>query len=128
MNTSMISSNTVAFQNGKIMENFVTSLFPDIKINNDTIDAEYKDVKVEIKSCQSRIKGTGKNSNGRNGNFVFEGSQHKKLLEENGEYFFIVQENLVPKVFFRCSAEAVGLPEFTGVKSVCWRTVAKRVL
>lgn len=122
------------YKNGKMMEDFVTSLFPDIKMKNELIDAEYGTVQVEIKSCQEFIVDNSHNTAmkrdyRRSGRFVFEGEQHRELVELGGEYFFIVHSNGVPKMFIRVDAEQVGLPDhFRGTKSVTWKTIVKRVM
>lgn len=122
------------YKNGKMMEDFVTSLFPDIKMKNERIDAEYGSVQVEIKSCQEFIVDNSHNTAmrrdyRRSGRFVFEGEQHSELVRLNGEYFFIVHSGGVPKMFIRVDAEQVGLPDsFEGTKSVTWTTIVKRVM
>lgn len=122
------------YKNGKMMEEFVTSLFPDIRMKNERIDAEYNNVQVEIKSCQEFTVDNSHNNAmkkdyTRSGRFMFEGAQHKDLIESNGEYFFIVHSCGVPKMFMRVSAELVGLPdEFEGTKSITWKTIFKRVV
>lgn len=128
MNAAVIGSNARASHNGRVMENFITSLFPDITFFNDQLDAVYRDIPVEVKSCQVTITDHGTSNSRRSGRFCFEGEQHKALLKAKGEYFFVVHEGCVPMAFFRVSAETLGLPEFVGVKSVSWRMIARKVI
>ncbi|AKB47409.1 hypothetical protein MSKOL_1632 [Methanosarcina sp. Kolksee] len=117
-------SQTAAAQNGCTMENIIKQLYPGAKLEyTGLIDATINGVRVEIKSCQEHVRDSNNSGGTRSGRFVFNEEQHKALIENNGEYIFLVHTAGVPFLFFRVPARNVPLPEFTGVKSLCWKSI-----
>jgi len=117
-------SQTAAAQNGCNMERIIQQLYPGAKLEyTGLIDATIDGVRVEIKSCQDHVKDSSTSGGTRSGRFVFNEEQHKTLIENSGEYIFLVHTAGVPFLFFRVPARNVTLSEFSGVKSVCWKTI-----
>ncbi len=125
MNSEKIDSNVLASRNGKAIEEYVRRLLPDIIFLNGQFDAVYHGVPLEIKSCQATVTDHSHQNSLRSGRFVFAAEQHEALLKSGGEYLFIVHMEADPLLSFREVAEDIGLPEFSGVKSVAWRSVAR---
>lgn len=122
-------SQTAAAQNGCNMERIIQQLYPGAKLEyTGLIDATINGVRVEIKSCQEHVRDSNNSGGTRSGRFVFNEEQHKALIENNGEYIFLVHTAGVPFLFFRVPARNVLLSEFSGIKSVCWRSAVKKVL
>lgn len=125
MNSEKTDSNTRAARNGKAIEEYVQRLLPNIKFLNGQFDAVYDGTLLEIKSCQATVVDNSHNNTHRSGRFVFQSEQHNALLKAGGEYLFVVHVDENPLISFREIAEDVGLPDFSGVKSVAWRSVAR---
>lgn len=121
-----VESQTAAAQNGCTMEHIIQRLYPNAKLEyTGIIDATIDGVRVEIKSCQDRVRDSNNSGGTRSGRFVFSEEQHKTLIENNGEYIFLVHNTGVPFIFFRVPARNVSLPNFSGIKSACWRSIIK---
>ncbi len=125
MNSEKIDSNVRASRNGKAFEEYVKRLLPDITFLNGQFDAVLNGIPLEIKSCQATITDHSHNNTQRSGRFVFQAEQHEALQKAGGAYLFIVHVEEEPLLSFREVAEDVGLPEFSGIKSVAWRSVAR---
>lgn len=121
-----VESQTAAAQNGCTMEGIIKQLYPGAKLEyTGLIDATIDGVRVEIKSCQERVRDSSNSGGTRSGRFVFNEEQHKALIENNGEYIFLVQNSGVPFIFFRAPARNVTLSDFIGIKSVCWKSIIR---
>lgn len=121
-----VESQTAAAQNGCTMEGIIKQLYPGAKLEyTGLIDATIDGIRVEIKSCQEHVKDSNNSGGTRSGRFVFNEEQHKILIESNGEYIFLVQNAGIPFLFFRVPARNISLPDFSGIKSVCWRSIIK---
>lgn len=117
-------SQTAASQNGCTMEGIIKQLYPGAKLEyTGLIDATINGVRVEIKSCQEHVRDSNNSGGTRSGRFVFNEEQHQALIENNGEYIFLVHNAGNPFLFFRVPARNVPLSEFTGIKSVCWKSI-----
>jgi len=124
-----IESQTAAATNGCTMEGIIKQLYPGAKLEyTGLIDATIDGVRVEIKSCQERVKDSNNSGGTRSGRFVFSEDQHKTLIENNGDYIFLVHNAGVPFLFFRAPAKNISLPDFSGIKSVCWKSIIKEAI
>ena len=86
----VVLRNKKAKNNGIIGESIAKSAFDDFEFLNGLIDARLNGRLAEIKTCSEW------QSNGRcrcRGRFVLEEDQHRKLLENDGFYIFIVLMN-----------------------------------
>ena len=118
------AGNLAAAQNGVTMEGIIKTLYPGAEFSYlGLVDLLIDGVPVEIKSCQDRIRDTSNAGGSRTGRFCFKDVQHQALIENGGEYIFLVHKQGVPFLYFRVPAYCVDLPAFTGVKSVCWKTL-----
>lgn len=119
--------NARASRNGEAIEEYVRRLLPDIHFLDGLFDAELDGTPLEVKSCQMTVTDNShKNTRKRSGRFLFVSTQHNALQKAGGEYLFIVHEEGTPKISFRAAAEKLGLPDFSGCKSVAWRSVARK--
>ncbi|MFZ2499572.1 hypothetical protein [Methanosarcina sp.] len=126
---SKIQRNTTASQNGNMIEELARKMFPGLNFLNGQFDAELEGRFLEVKSCQAHIVDNSHPiSHMRTGRFVFTAEQHQALLEQNGEYLFIVHVNGNPLITFKTPASSVSLSSFSGNKSVVWRKIAKQFL
>ncbi|AKB34151.1 hypothetical protein MSSIH_3461 [Methanosarcina siciliae HI350] len=119
----MVSSQFVASKNGEYFENFVGNMVPGLELTRGNIDAKLDDTDIEIKSCQFEVIDNSHNCRSRSGRFMFRDHQHELLKENSGDYIFIVHRNGKPLLFFQAPAAAVNLPQFSGTKSLSWRTL-----
>jgi hypothetical protein len=127
------SSNALAASNGIEMENVIKALYPGAEFHyKGVIDFVIDGVKVENKSCQEFIIDNfqdAKHKGGlRSGRFCFDALQHKTLVEQDGDYSFIVQRNSKPIFFARVPASKLKLGKWSGVKAVCWKTVIREAV
>jgi hypothetical protein len=117
-------SNALASQNGCRMEDLIKTLYPGATFDYlGLVDLTINGVRVEIKSCQDKIKDSNNSGGTRSGRFCFKDLQHKELVENAGEYIFLVQREGIPFLYFRVPARCIDPGEFSGVKSVCWKTI-----
>lgn len=126
-------SNTLASHNGCEMENIIKALYPGAEFHyKGVIDFSINGVRVEVKSCQETIidNYTDKKHTGglRSGRFCFTDFQHQTLIENNGDYIFLVHREGVPIFYFRVQARKLNLGKFTGVKAVCWKTLIREAV
>ncbi|WP_269849038.1 hypothetical protein [Methanosarcina horonobensis] len=92
-----IEGNTLASHNGCQMENIIKSLYPEAEFHyKGVIDFVIDGVKVENKSCQEYINATGNHNGMRSGRFCFDALQHQTLIEQGGDYSFLVQKDSNP--------------------------------
>lgn len=119
-------SNAQALSNGHEMENIVKALYPGAEFRyKGLIDFSINGIRVEVKSCQDQINASGSPNGIRSGRFCFVDFQHEILLENNGEYIFLVHRDGVPIIYLRVPANKLKLGKWTGVKAICWKTVIK---
>jgi hypothetical protein len=117
-------SNALASQNGIKMENIIKALYPGVRFEyQGLIDLSINGVRVEIKSCQEYVTDNSVKSTLRSGRFCFFDIQHETLIENAGEYIFLVQREGIPLIYVRVPAQKIKLGKFTGVKSLCWKTI-----
>ncbi|WP_440947872.1 hypothetical protein ACSAZL_06385 [Methanosarcina sp. T3] len=119
-------SNQLAASNGCEMENIIKALYPGAEFHyKGVIDFSIDGVRVEVKSCQELINASGSHDGIRSGRFCFKDIQQQTLIENNGEYIFIVHRGGVPIFYARIPAVKLKLGKFTGVKAVCWKTIIR---
>ncbi len=126
-----VESQTLAAQNGCNMEHIIQALYPEAIFEyTGVIDFTINGVRVEIKSCQAQVHDSSTSGGTRSGRFVFNEEQHKTLIENSGEYILLVHKNSVPIVYIRVPASKLQntLGEFSGIKSVCWKSAIKGAL
>lgn len=122
-------SNTLAAHNGIEMENIIKALYPGAEFHyKGVIDFSIDGVEVELKSCQEFINDKNNSTGKRSGHFCFSDLQHRALIENNGEYIFLVQREGIPVFYARVQASKLKLGKFSGVKAVCWKTAIKTAL
>ncbi|AKB79108.1 hypothetical protein MSHOH_2625 [Methanosarcina horonobensis HB-1 = JCM 15518] len=111
------------------MENIIKSLYPEAEFHyKGVIDFVIDGVKVENKSCQEYINATGNHNGMRSGRFCFDALQHQTLIEQGGDYSFLVQKDSNPIFFARVHAKNLKLGKWSGVKAVCWKTIMRMVI
>lgn len=121
--------NLTASQNGCTMESIIRTLYPGADFDyKGLIDLTINGVRVEIKSCQDKIKDNHNSAGTRSGRFCFKDIQHQELIENQGEYILLVHRDGVPFLYFRVPANCLDLGNFTGIKSVCWKTLITGVI
>lgn len=119
-------SNALAASNGYEMENIIKALYPGAHFEyKGVIDFTINGVRVELKSCQDCVIDASHSSGFRSGRFVFSDLQHKILIENNGDYIFLVQHGGIPVFYARVPARKVKLGKFSSTKAVCWKTVIR---
>lgn len=122
-----LESNTVASHNGRMIEEIVQQLLPELQYVGEKLDAEYKGRPLEIKSCQKICRASDRGESGRPGRFWFRADQDQLLKEDDGYYALVVHDH--GNLHFFCLAEARKLlSDFVGATTVSWTTVARRVL
>lgn len=122
-------SNALASSNGCAMEEFIKALYPDAEFHyKGVIDFTIDGIRVELKSCQEFINDSNHSSGRRSGHFCFNDLQHLTLVENNGDYAFLVQRGGIPIFYVRIPASKINLGEFSGVKAVCWKTIIKAAI
>lgn len=121
-----VESNILAAHNGIEMENIIKSLYPGAIFEyKGIIDFSINGVRVEVKSCQETINASGNTNGHRSGRFCFTDFQHQTLIENCGEYIFLVHKENIPVVYLRVPARKLKLGKFAGVKAVCWKSIVK---
>ncbi|AKB79092.1 hypothetical protein MSHOH_2609 [Methanosarcina horonobensis HB-1 = JCM 15518] len=122
-------SNALAARNGCLIEKIVRTLYPDAQFDyKGIVDLKINGQPVEIKSCQVSVSDHSHGSGTRSGRFAFSAEQHKSLIQNKGEYILMVHKSGEPFLFFRIPAAALKISEFSGVKSVCWKSVISRAV
>jgi hypothetical protein len=122
-------SNTIAQQNGQTMEEIIKILYPEAKFEfRGLIDLHINGKPVEIKSCQTKTIDRSHGNKSRSGRFIFVDYQHQHLLENNGEYIFLVHEETTPILYFRVSAQILNLSPFSGLKGIAWQSVVREAI
>jgi len=123
------AGNLTAAQNGITMENIIRALYPQAEFEyRGLIDLSIDGVRVEIKSCQDKTKDNHNSAGTRSGRFCFNDLQHQELIENSGEYILLVHRGGIPFLYFRVPAHCLDLGEFSGIKSVCWKTLIGGIL
>lgn len=112
-----------ARENGEKAENWIFKKIPNLKRINELIDSKFKDLDVELKSCQETIKDSSHKSGTRTGRFILEEEQHKFLCDHNGAYCFLVlsgspRKTIIKKCFL-IEAKELDL-SIKGSKSIPW--------
>lgn len=119
---------TLSATNGCSMENIIKTLYPGAEFEyNGLIDLSINGKRVEIKSCQDRIKDST-SSTGRSGRFIFRQEQHEALIENAGDYIFLVHKEGIPIIYVRAPACKIDLLKYKGSMSLCWKTVIKEAI
>jgi len=119
------NSKAKASNNGCAMERIIQALYPGAKFEyTGLIDLTINNVRVEIKSCQTKVQDSS-TSTGRSGRFHFREEQHEALLEMGGEYIFLVHENGIPILYLRVPARKLDL-NMKSEKAVCWKTIIQK--
>lgn len=117
-------SAALANHNGRLAEEIVQTLLPELRYVGADLDAEYRGRPLEIKSCQMICQASDRGQ--RPGRFWFRADQDMKLKEEDGYYALVVLD--LDNACFFCLAEARRLlRDFSGAMTVSWRTLARRV-
>ena len=86
---SIVSAKAV--ENGMAAEEHAESIY-NISVTNEFIDAEYKGLPLEVKSCQSWVVDENTTTGRRRGRFRIPYNQHEYLMKTNGLYAFILQD------------------------------------
>ncbi|AKB77955.1 hypothetical protein MSHOH_1472 [Methanosarcina horonobensis HB-1 = JCM 15518] len=120
-------SAALANHNGKMVEEIVQTLLPELQYVGKNLDAVYHERPLEIKSCQRTCHRSDRGRGERSGRFWFRADQDKVLKEEDGFYALVVHDkgNLC---FFYLTEARLLLKDFSGAMTVSWRTIARRVL
>jgi hypothetical protein len=117
-------SNAEACSNGSMMEDIIRALYPGAQFEyKGLIDLHINGRPVEIKSCKITVTDNSHNNKIRSGRFVFSDLQHQTLLENEGEYIFLVHNECVPILYLRVPAHFINIPLFSGIKSISWKSV-----
>lgn len=88
------------------------------------VDSSLDGYPLEVKSCQVMVGDRSHCNQKRSGRFVFESRQHRHLLENDGRYVFVVQdEQKVVHHTWMLRAALIPLREFVGIRSIAWPTV-----
>lgn len=120
-------SNTLANHNGRMIEEIVQTLLPELQYVGKDLDAVYQGRPLEIKSCQKRCRAADTGKMERSGRFWFRGDQDEKLKEEDGFYALVVHDQGNLHFFYLAEARKL-LKDFSGATTVSWNTIARRVL
>ncbi|AYK14498.1 MULTISPECIES: hypothetical protein [Methanosarcina] len=122
-------SNALASRNGCQIEEIIRTLYPGAQYDyRGIIDLHINGQPVEIKSCQAHVTDQSHGTGTRSGRFVFSAEQHQTLIENQGEYILVVHKDGTPFLYFRVPASALDLPDFTGIKSVCWKSAIQAAI
>lgn len=120
-------SNSLAKTNGRMIEEIVQTILPEMQFVGKELDAVYHDRPLEIKSCQKTCFRSDKSSHFRSGRFWFRGDQDRALKEEDGFYALVVHDQGNLHFFYLAEARKL-LKDFSGAMTVSWNTIARRVL
>jgi hypothetical protein len=123
--TSDSESNALANHNGRMIEEIVRTLLPELQYVGKNLDAEYHGRPLEIKSCQTTCQASDRGK--RPGRFWFRADQDKTLKDADGFYALVVHDNGNLHFFILAEARRL-LNDFSGAMTVSWRTIARRVL
>lgn len=122
-----LESNTVASHNGRMIEEIVQQLLPELQYVGKALDAEYHGRPLEIKSCQKICRASDRGESGRPGRFWFRADQDQLLKEDDGYYALVVHDHGNLHFFYLAEARKL-LSDFVGATTVSWTTVARRAL
>ncbi len=122
-----VLSNTVAHHNGKMVEDIVQTLLPELQYLGKELDAEYQGRPLEIKSCQRVCRRSDNGTGERPGRFWFRGDQDSLLKEKDGFYALLCHDQGNIHFFYLAKARKL-LKDFEGAMTVSWNTIARRVL
>ena len=125
--TSDSESNTLANHNGRMIEEIVQTLIPELQYVGKNLDAEYQGKPLEIKSCQRACHRADQAKKERAGRFWFRADQDRVLKEEDGFYALVVHDQGNLHFFYLAEARKL-LKDFSGAMTVSWKTIARRVL
>lgn len=118
-----LESNTLASRNGKSIEQSVLK-YLGLPHEKEPVDSTMDGYPLEVKSCQVLVGDCSHGNYKRSGRFVFESRQHKHLLDKDGRYVFVVQdEKKVVQHTRMLRAALVPLRDFVGIRSIAWPTV-----
>jgi hypothetical protein len=125
--TSDSESNALANHNGRMIEEIVQTLLPELQYVGKELDAVYQGHPLEIKSCQRTCKRSDRGKTARAGRFWFRADQDHVLKEEDGFYALVVHDKGNLHFFYLVEARKL-LADFSGAMTVSWNTIARRVL
>jgi len=125
--TSNPESNALANYNGRMVEEIVQTLLPEMQYVGEELDAVYQGRPLEIKSCQRTCHRSDRCKGERSGRFWFREDQDKALKDEDGYYALVVHDKGNLCFFFLAEARLL-LNDFSGAMTVSWNTIARRVL
>ena len=111
---------TRARHNGKLCEELIREKIPELHVSEEA-DGELFGSLIEIKSCQAHVFRSDR-VRPRSGRFYLRDYQHRDLLEKNGRYIFAVLEG-EQLVHTRMILASRLFPEFSGCKTLTWRTL-----
>lgn len=123
--TSDSESAALANHNGRMVEEIVQTLLPELQYVGKDLDAVYRDRPLEIKSCQKTCQASDRGR--RPGRFWFRGDQDQVLKVEGGFYALVVHDQGNLHFFYLAEARQL-LKDFSGAMTVSWNTIARRVL
>lgn len=125
--TSDLESNKLANHNGKMIEEIIQTLLPELQYVGKELDAEYHGRPLEIKSCQRTCNRSDQGKTVRSGRFWFRADQDQALKEEDGFYALVVHDQGNLHFFYLAEARKL-LKDFSGATTVSWNTIARRLL
>lgn len=104
-------SAALANHNGKMVEEIVQTLLPELQYVGKNLDAVYHERPLEIKSCQRTCHRSDRGRGERSGRFWFRADQDKVLKEEDGFYALVVHDkgNLCFFLSYRSTPSPEGL-------------------
>jgi len=125
---TMAERNRVVTKNAKAMED-VASMLIGAPVNPMGVyDIKGDGIAIEVKSCQERILDSGRSP--RFGRFNLHSVQHMALLQNNGEYLFMVHSDRKIIRFVRVSAKDLDkvVTFSNGRTSVSWKRLFAAIL
>lgn len=125
--SSTPESAALANHNGKLAEEIVQALLPELQFVGKNLDAKYHGRDVEIKSCKITCHRSDRGSGERSGRFWFRGDQDAELKEGDGYYALVAHDQGNCHFFYLAKARRL-LKDFEGAMTVSWKTIARRVL
>lgn len=113
-----------ALHNGKYCEELIREMVPELHASEEA-DGELFGSPLEIKSCQAHVFRSDKR-NPRSGRFYIRDYQHRDLLEKKGRYLFAVLDG-EQITHTRLILASRLIPEFSGNKTLTWRTLFNHI-
>lgn len=124
--SSLAESNTLANHNGRMIEEIVQMLLPELQYVGKDLDAVYHGRPLEIKSCQVICKAADMGERGRPGRFWFRADQDQALKDDDGWYALVVHDHGNLRFFYLAEARNL-LGDFKKAVTVSWRSIAQKV-